>query len=129
MLLLRRVGGLRLHARVLSELRLLSQGRLVIGQVSQELVRQVGSEPSDIEGIVDQMVFVEGVQLAILLVERGPAQIKLSLRSRGLVDVAKLARVLSPGGGGHARAAGAMLPDSLETVRRDLPGLVSHALV
>lgn len=128
-LLLKRVGGFRLNARVLSELRLLSQGRLVVGEVSQALVAQVGSEPSDIEGIVDQMVFVEGVQLAILLVERAPGQIKLSLRSRGQVDVAKLARALSPGGGGHARAAGAMLFAPLDQVRAELPGLVEAHLV
>lgn len=107
-------AGLRLLAEVLQDARFHAEGRLVVGVASYQLGTRLGAGPGDIEGIVDHLVYVSGVEMACFFIEQAPGQVKLSLRSRSRVDVAALARALSVGGGGHARAAGAQLHDSLD---------------
>ena len=66
-------------------------------------------------GLVDDLVFIEGVEVGMLLIDRGGGRVKLSLRSRGGVDCAQVAQSLTAGGGGHARAAGATIAGTAET--------------
>jgi phosphoesterase RecJ-like protein len=61
-------------------------------------------EPKDLDGIVNQLLIVGGVECAIFMYEVGTLEYKVSLRSEGNVDVAQIA--MKFGGGGHVRAAG-----------------------
>ena len=78
-------------------------------------------------GLVDDLVFIHGVEVGALLMERN-GMIKLSIRSRGSVDVSTIAQSLSPKGGGHARAAGATIEGSLTTTEAALLAAVTTAL-
>ncbi|NOY26775.1 MAG: hypothetical protein GXP62_12960, partial [Oligoflexia bacterium] len=109
-------AGLRLLGAVLSDARFYAADRVVVGIASHDLGRSLGAGPGDIDGIVDHLISTAGAELACLFIEQTPGQVKLSLRSRCCVDVAALARTLSPDGGGHCRAAGALLCDDLERV-------------
>jgi phosphoesterase RecJ-like protein len=59
----------------------------------------------DTEGVVNYPLSIEGIRLSALFIER-EEEIKISFRSRGDIDVNKLARALFKGGG-HINAAGA----------------------
>ncbi|MBC8009381.1 MAG: hypothetical protein H7067_04710 [Burkholderiales bacterium] len=59
---------------------------------------------------------IEGTRLALFFRDLGYGKVKVSFRSTGEVDVNRFARNF--GGGGHARAAGALIPGKLEDVRR-----------
>lgn len=74
-------------------------------------VRCNGVEQSD-SGLANFLVSADGVEVAVVLVERQADKVDVGFRSAGRVDVAQLA--LSLGGGGHPRAAGC-------TVRLALP--------
>lgn len=91
-------------------------GRLAYASLTRE---ELGD--AETGGLVDDLVFIEGVEIGALLIDKGEGRIRLSVRSRGAVDVALLARSLTPHGGGHARAAGA-------TLQGPLPAAV-HAFV
>ena len=106
----RRASGLRLAGHVFSHARFLLDGQLAVGRATLDLKHRFDNIDGDLEGIVDALVHVHGVEVAVLLVERSPDEIKYSLRSRGKVDVAMVARELAPTGGGHAKAAGASVP-------------------
>lgn len=108
-LMQRRLPGVRLLGRVLSTATVHHDGRLVLGGVRLDDLRALGAGPDDIEGIVENLVNIQGAEVGILLIERGEHTVKLSLRSRGEVDVARLAHRLHPSGGGHAKAAGVVL--------------------
>lgn len=123
----RRPGGLKLLARVLSEARFLAGGTVLLSVVEQRWLTELGATYGDIEGIVDALVFTHGVELACLAVEREPDLVKLSLRSRSRVDVAELAGRLSPGGGGHPRAAGATIRAPLSELTSWLPEALGRA--
>ena len=66
-----------------------------------------GAPADDMEGIVDYARRLRGVEVAILLRELGDGRTKVSLRSNGEVNVARIARKF--GGGGHDKAAGALV--------------------
>jgi phosphoesterase RecJ-like protein len=54
---------------------------------------------------------VAGVEVALLFLELGPEETKVSLRSRKRFDVRKIAEQF--GGGGHAAASGVRYPGPL----------------
>ena len=81
----------------------------------------LGAIPDDLEGMVDYPRTVEGVEVGLLFRQIPRKGIKVSFRSNGEVNVNALARRF--GGGGHARAAGALIEGPMEQVRHD----VTHA--
>src|ERR1700743_501874 len=71
----------------------------------------------DTENLINIPLQIRSVEVSILLTEPidfGP--VRISLRSKGQIDVARFAEQF--GGGGHARAAGLKLPGTLAEVRR-----------
>ena len=81
----------------------------------------LGAIPDDLEGLVDYPRSVMGVEVGLLFRQIPRKGIKVSFRSNGAVDVNALARQF--GGGGHVRAAGALIEGRLDQVRQD----VTHA--
>jgi phosphoesterase RecJ-like protein len=105
---------LRLQGRVLAAAQVELDGDLVCSCVDTAMLRESGLSTSDLEGVIDPLRTVEGSEVAALLTEWGPGEWKISLRSRGRVDVESVARRL--GGGGHAMAAGARASGTREEV-------------
>jgi len=124
----RRVVALRATGHVFASAELLLDGALAVGTLSRADQQRLGLAAGDLEGIVDALVYTEGVEVAALLVEKEPGRVKASLRSRGKVDVARLAGDLAPSGGGHAKAAGALRDDTLEGTRQALSDLLAARL-
>ena len=79
-------------------------GRCIYSVLGRQTMELYGAVSSDTDGISSQLVDTEGVVCAIFLYEIQPSSYKVSMRSTGEVDVAKIAAVF--GGGGHSRAAG-----------------------
>jgi bifunctional oligoribonuclease and PAP phosphatase NrnA len=69
----------------------------------------------DLDGVAEYPRSIEGTRLALLFRDLGHGKVKVSFRSVGEVDSNALARQF--GGGGHARASGALVAGSLEEVR------------
>ena len=72
-------------------------------EMPYDLIEQVGATYGDSEGMADLTIIAEGVEVGILM-KYSPAQTHFSLRSRGRVDVGKIAKRNE--GGGHSSAAG-----------------------
>jgi phosphoesterase RecJ-like protein len=69
----------------------------------------------ELEGLAEHPRSIAGTRLAIFFRDLGHNQVKISFRSTGEVDVNAFARRF--GGGGHAKAAGALIHGSLDEVR------------
>lgn len=100
--------------RALLESVLLLDGKIIFSAVRQKEMTFYGVGPSDLEGIVQQLMGTTGVEAAIFLYEIAPQQFKVSLRSREKVDVSEIASYF--GGGGHVRAAGCTMQGSVYDV-------------
>ncbi len=77
-----------------------------------------GVDKSDLDGIVDQLRVIEGVEVAIFLYEVDIHMYKVSMRSNKKVDVSRIAAYF--GGGGHVRAAGCTMSGSPHDVINNL---------
>ncbi len=103
---------IRLLGWVLSHLRLEEDGRILLMVVPREVWTGLGALPSDTEGFVDVARTVAGTEAVALLFEREDGAVKTSLRSRGAMNVNRVAARF--GGGGHVLASGATLEGPLD---------------
>ena len=83
--------------------------------VAAGAAEQYGLRSEDLEGIAEHPRSIGGTRLALFFRDLGHDKVKVSFRSIGTVDVNKFAKLF--GGGGHARAAGALIEGSLDYVR------------
>lgn len=88
---------------ILESIRFLG-GKCIVSMVNKKTMGFYQAQPKDLDGIVNQLRIVKGVECAIFMYEVKPMEYKVSLRSNGIVDVAAIA--VQFGGGGHVRAAG-----------------------
>ncbi len=93
--------------RALLESILFMDGRCIVSAIDKKTMDFYHATPADLDGIVSQLRITAGVECAIFMYQTGPMEYKVSLRSNGKVDVAKIAAYF--GGGGHVRAAGAAM--------------------
>ncbi|MCA9665390.1 MAG: 30S ribosome-binding factor RbfA [Myxococcales bacterium] len=109
---------LKLLARVLGTLSVSDDGKAAALTVTEEMLDETGCTDDMVDGFVNFARGVSGVEVAMLLRPRGGA-VRLSMRSRGNIDVSAVAERF--GGGGHKNAAGATVPDtSVERLRSQL---------
>jgi phosphoesterase RecJ-like protein len=120
------VSKLRLLGSALR--RLTCEGRLAWLWVTRDDMELNRATEEDSDGIVNFALGVEGVEAAVFLRESPEGRIRLSLRSKGEVNVAAIAERL--GGGGHENSAGCTLdgplPRALAEILAHLRGAVAH---
>ena len=113
--------------RCLMESILLMDGKCVIGVVKKKMMDFYHVEPKDLDGIVQQLRIIKGVEVAIFIYEVKPQEFKVSLRSKGKVNVNEVASFF--GGGGHVLAAGCTFHGSVYDVMNNLLEIIEKQLV
>jgi len=109
---------MRLLGAALSHLR--REGSLASIWVTQEEMNQFNAKEEDCEGLVNYALSIYDVQVAILLRELPDKRVRVSLRSKGEINVASVAEHF--GGGGHECASGFSVDGSLQdALSRILP--------
>lgn len=119
-------GGLALLARALSRLEVDPDVPVAWLSLRQRDLEETGADREAREGIVEYPRRLAGVEVAVLFRELPDGRTKVSLRSNGPADVAEAARSL--GGGGHPRAAGVLLEDTLERAQAKVLGELRRRL-
>jgi phosphoesterase RecJ-like protein len=120
------LGQLRIIQRGLSRLSFSPDQRISWLWVNSEDMEESGATNDDLEGLVNYPRNIEGIEVGLLFKQNGQESVKVSLRSAGRVNVAAVAQHF--GGGGHVRAAGCRLTDSLSEVIRQVVDVVQKAL-
>lgn len=90
--------------RALLESILFMDGKCIVSMVDRRMMDFYNVLPKHLDGIVNQLQNTKGVEVSIFMYEISTQRYKVSMRSNGEVNVAKIA--VSYGGGGHDRAAG-----------------------
>jgi phosphoesterase RecJ-like protein len=114
-----RAARVRLQTRAMQSLELLAEERLAVMTLTKADFAQTGAALPDTENLINTPLQIAQVEVSILFTDPpsdGP--IRVSLRSKGQVDVARFAEEF--GGGGHARAAGLKLNMALEEARQKI---------
>jgi phosphoesterase RecJ-like protein len=97
-------ASLLLQSRVLAGLTLYCGGRVAVMTLSRDDLAATGALMEDAESFINIPLKSRGVLVSVLAKENEDGRIRCSLRSKGAVNVSKIAQHFS--GGGHALAAG-----------------------
>lgn len=104
----------QIMGRVVAESVLFMENRCIAGVVSRRMMEFYGVTSKDLDGIVNQLQSVKGVDCAIFMYETETSEYKVSMRSNGKVDVSAVA--MKFGGGGHVRAAGCTVSGTYQDI-------------
>lgn len=104
----------RILGKTLYESELKLDGKVIVGVVTMKDMDEYGITAKALDGIVSQLRYTRGVEVAVFLYELEPKHYKVSMRSNGKVNVSSIAGNL--GGGGHVKAAGCEVSGECEEV-------------
>jgi phosphoesterase RecJ-like protein len=118
--------GLLLLSRIWSTLSFHLDNRVCTMELPLKLIDELGATYGDSEGVADLTTVVDGVEVG-MLIKHTENQTHFSLRSKNQVDVGRIAKKVT-GGGGHSNAAGCTieapieqaLPEMLDLIRQEL---------
>jgi phosphoesterase RecJ-like protein len=108
-------GRVRLMADVLGTLQVDESVGLSWLSMGPDALEKHAVRAEDLDGIVEHARSIAGTRMALFFRDLGHGKVKVSFRSTGATDVNAFARLF--GGGGHAKAAGALVTGSLSEVR------------
>jgi phosphoesterase RecJ-like protein len=116
------LGLLQLRGSVFHNAQCLCDGRVITAYIKRETLERCGVQDDNLANIASDLRSVEGIEVVLLHVET-PAGIRLNVRAGKNFNAAEFARRY--GGGGHARAAGAMiknitLEEAIAMTHRDI---------
>ena len=108
-----RAERVALQTRAQQSLELLLDGRLAVMLVRKRDFDETNANVGDTENLINIPLQIRTVEVSLLLIEpKDAGPVRVSLRSKGQIDVARFAEHF--GGGGHARAAGLKLEGTLQ---------------
>ena len=115
---------MHLLGRALSNLH--CQGPISWMHVSQADMAASGATEQDCEGLVNWALSIHGIEATAFFREIPGCRYRVSLRSKGRIDVARIAQTF--GGGGHVCASGHAIAGPLEAAREQVLAALRHAL-
>jgi phosphoesterase RecJ-like protein len=110
------IGRVRIFGAVLNAMQLDPSGRVALLTITQAGAAAAGGTYDDTDGLINFPLSVRDIQAVAFFKEAGPGDWRVSLRSKGAVDVGALAR--AHGGGGHTHAAGCSVRGDLVTLQQ-----------
>lgn len=106
------IGRFKLINYVLSNLNTYNDGKIAVVKVNDEILKNTNTSMEDTESIVSYIRKIDTVEVACILKEFEPQEIKVSLRSKSYVDVSSICKKFD--GGGHKRAAGCKIEKNID---------------
>jgi phosphoesterase RecJ-like protein len=118
-------AALTLHAHCVLHAKQICGGKIIWTSVRQADLKKFKAKDEDLNGVVDALRSVKGVEVAILIREVSKNKIKVNFRAKRSVNVQQMAKTL--GGGGHIRSAGTIIDGNIRLVeKRVLATVNSH---
>ena len=120
------VGRVRLIGALLGTMQLHEGERLALLTLDDAMLAATGATMDDTEGLVNLPLGARDIAVVALLKQQGADRYRVSLRSKGAVDVREVAARWN--GGGHHNAAGCSIPGSAAEVRQALVEVLGRAM-
>ena len=119
------LSAVAIHAHAALNAHTARHGKVIWTLVKHSTMKKISATEEDLNGIVDSLRAVKGVEVAMLIREHGKAKVKVNFRSKRKVNVQKIARSL--GGGGHIRSSGAIVSGNIkEAEKKVLKAVFQH---
>lgn len=107
-----------LLGEVLGTIQTLDGGKVAIAHVTDDMFKKTGTKREHTDGFSEYIREIKGVEVAIFMRQTGKKRYKISMRSKGTVDVARICSGF--GGGGHRNAAGCSIDGDISDVKEQL---------
>ena len=91
-------------------------GKVCVIYLPTEIIQQANQ--AEIEDLTNYSIAIKGVEVGLFIREPEPDFVKVSFRSKGRVDVNKIARLFN--GGGHVHAAGCRVTGKPEEIKNKI---------
>ncbi|WP_409227481.1 DHH family phosphoesterase [Gudongella sp. SC589] len=108
----------KLFIEAISKMELYNDNRIGLVKITGKMLDETGTSMDDTEGIVEFIRDTDSVEAACLLKEIDENVVKISLRTKNSVDANKVCSSFN--GGGHSRASGATVEDTIDNVEKRL---------
>jgi phosphoesterase RecJ-like protein len=120
------MGRLKLLASVLAGMTFDPSNRIGILVLDHAMARAAGGTYDDTEGLINQPLTVKEVQAVIFFKQSEGDSYRVSMRSKGDVDIGVVAKEF--GGGGHKNAAGCSVTGPIDQLRKTFVEKVKRAI-
>lgn len=109
------IPSIKICARALSQLEFSPDHKVAWTAVTEKMMAEAGARGEDLVGLVDQIRSLDGIEIAILFREE-KGEVKANFRSKHKINVSEIAKGF--GGGGHIKAAGAIIKGDIDSVKQ-----------
>ncbi len=120
------MGRLKLFGAVLSAMQIDSTGRIAIVYLDNDMARQAGGTYEDTEGIINLPLTVKEIQAVVFFKKSDGDQYRVSMRSKGDIDIGSVAKEF--GGGGHKNAAGCTVTGQIIALKKTFIEKIEEAI-
>jgi len=124
------LGRLKLFGAILNRMHLDPSGRVATLTIDQQLAAECGGAYDDTEGLINMPLTVKDIQAVVFFKELAPRDWRISMRSKGAVDINAVAKEF--GGGGHKNASGCSatgeLPDLMRLFEQKILAQIDKAV-
>lgn len=110
----------------LQRLVLAADGKVAFSFLDYETLKKNQFSNHDTDGLVELFRDIQGVEVSCFARAVSENAYKLSLRSKGRVDVSQVSLIY--GGGGHVRASGCTITGTIDSVKTEIIEVLSKAL-
>jgi phosphoesterase RecJ-like protein len=110
------MGRLKLFGAVLSAMQIGGTGRIAVVYLDHEMARAAGGTYEDTEGLINLPLTVKEIQAVVFFKQINGDEYRVSMRSKGDIDIASVAKEF--GGGGHKNAAGCTVTGAIASLRQ-----------
>lgn len=108
------VRSIKLLAKVIDHLHFENHGRLAWFTIDQNMLKYSGATHADVDGYTDFVRTIKGVEVAVMIFDKGNGICRVNFRSKGKFIINGIAKQF--GGGGHKYAAGVVISETKKSV-------------
>ena len=120
------LSRVRIFGAVMNGMVIVDEGRAALLSITRKTMDDLGGTNDDLEGLINFPLTVKDIEAVAFFKEVGDHDWRVSLRSKGSVDIGVIAR--ANGGGGHTNAAGCSAKGALDDVNRQFGQLLTEAI-
>jgi phosphoesterase RecJ-like protein len=120
------MGRLKLFGAVLSAMQIDPTGRIAIVYLDHEMARAAGGTYEDTEGLINLPLTVKEIQSVVFFKQTEGDEYRVSMRSKGDVDIGAIAKEF--GGGGHKNAAGCTVTGGIDALQKMFIDKIEQAI-
>jgi len=120
------MGRLKLFGAVLSAMQIDQSGRIAIVYLDHEMARAAGGTYEDTEGLINLPLTVKEIQAVVFFKQDEGDQYRVSMRSKGPIDIGAVAKEF--GGGGHKNAAGCTVTGPVDALQKQFVEKIERAI-